>query len=272
MRMTDGFLKKITDAGSLRPAILAVMVGISLLLSLVFLISPDASSRKLNEVAASVEDSAARMERHDVMLSSKDTFYGTMSLFNLTGSDIIKITRKAKPLYNLASLQADTVLSVFTTEDQLERVEYRFNDFEVLVIEKDDNEEEGYSVSRVELPKEVRTERVSGVIDNSLYEAGLKAGAEPGLIISLSDVFAWDVDFASDIRKGDTFRILYETIYVEGRPVKTGSILGAEITNDGKTFTAVYYEDSKGRGGYYDLDGKSLKRTLLRSPLRYMGR
>jgi len=269
MRMTDGFLKKITDAGSLRPAILAVMVGISLLLSLVFLISPDASSRKLNEVAASVEDSAARMERHDVMLSSKDTFYGTMSLFNLTGSDIIKITRKAKPLYNLASLQADTVLSVFTTEDQLERVEYRFNDFEVLVIEKDDNEEEGYSVSRVELPKEVRTERVSGVIDNSLYEAGLKAGAEPGLIISLSDVFAWDVDFASDIRKGDTFRILYETIYVEGRPVKTGSILGAEITNDGKTFTAVYYEDSKGRGGYYDLDGKSLKRTLLRSPLRY---
>ena len=107
---------------------------------------------------------------------------------------------------------------------------------------------------------------VSGVIESSLYEDGVKAGADPQLIMSLTDVFAWDVDFTSDVQKGDTFRILYEALYVDGAPVSAGRILGAEMVNNGKKYSAVYFE---GTGGYYDLDGKSLRRTLLKSPLRF---
>ncbi len=87
--------------------------------------------------------------------------------------------------------------------------------------------------------------------------------------MNMTDIFAWDVDFGSEIQKGDSFSMLFEETHVNGRPVRTGRILGAEMTNAGKKYTAVYYVDGRGKGGYYDNDGRSMERTLLKSPLRF---
>jgi murein DD-endopeptidase MepM/ murein hydrolase activator NlpD len=119
-----------------------------------------------------------------------------------------------------------------------------------------------------ELAHEVRQAVVTGTIENSLYGDALKAGADPQAVSALTDIFAWDIDFASDIRKGDTFNILSEMLYVEGVPVKSGRLLGAEMQNGGKSYSAIYYEGKSGKG-YYDEKGRSLKKTLLKSPLRF---
>lgn len=265
-----------------------MLVGASIVFSALFLLSPDAfSQRFLNTLPeTSVDDGASGSAgasldqatgtdpagdpvRYDYRLAAKDTFYSVMSYFKVPGSEIHTMAKLAKPLYNLSRLRQGTVFRVFTVEDELDRVEYKTNEFDVLVIKKDPGAETGYSVSMTELPWEVKPTWVSGTIENSLYEAGVKAGADPTTVVGFSDIFAWDVDFASDIRKGDTFSIVYEVVYVEGRPIKTGNILAAEIMNQDKKYTAVYFEDSEGGSGYYDLNGRSLRRTLLRSPLRY---
>ena len=160
------------------------------------------------------------------------------------------------------------MLRVFTVDERLSRIEYRINEYQMLVVEGE-AETGAYTVEKSELAHEIRQATITGTIENSLYEDGLKAGADPQMIMNLSDIFAWDVDFASDIRKGDRFNILSEMLYVEGKPVRTGRILGAEMVNGGKKYTAIYFDGNGGAGSYYNAEGKSLRRSLLKSPLRF---
>lgn len=273
---------KDTRKNLFRPIILAVLVGASLFLSVVFLLSPDASSRYSNPVITApsidvVKESASvnvpeqkpKTARYDFRLSGSNTFYNVLSVLNVPGTEIQMIAKKARPIYDLKQLKKDEVLRVYTLEDKLDKIEYKFNEYSVLLIERAPNEAGGFKATKSELPHEVKEIRVAGTIENSLYEDGIKAGGDPQAIMALSDIFAWDVDFASDIQRGDKFSILYDVLYVEGRPVRmTGRIQGAEMVNNGKKYSAFYYKGAEG-DGYYDADGKSLRRTLLKSPLRF---
>jgi murein DD-endopeptidase MepM/ murein hydrolase activator NlpD len=262
----------------LRHFLLATLAGVVLFSAALLISSRDASSDRPASTRSPYSDDLApdgpvggldkgpELKRYDFRFSGADTFYRIMSLFDVPGDRIQGIVRTALPVYDLRMIKEDTVLSVFARGDDWQGIEYRFSDFEVLRVERGT---EAPVARKVELERELRETSASGVIETSLYEAGVKAGADPTAVMTLSDIFAWDVDFASDVRKGDTFSVLYEMLYVEGRPVRTGRVLGAEMVNEGKRFVAIYYEGADGKGGYYDLDGRSLSRTLLKSPLRY---
>jgi len=252
--------------------LLATLIGSAFLLSALFLLSPDALSQKIEDdpvvkaPVPSVAEPAPEFKRYDFKVADNKTFYYYMTLLNVGGAEINDMVKQAAPVYDLRQLSRDSVLKAYTEDGQLRRVEYPFNDYETLVVER--GADGSLKASKSELPHEYRVSRIDGLIENSLYEDGTRAGADPQTIMSLSDIFAWDVDFASDIRKGDSFNILTEVLFVEGRPVRTGKILGAEMVNDGKKYTAIYFEDSTGVG-YYDENGKSVRRTLLKSPLRF---
>lgn len=261
--------------------LIAAFTGAVFLLSALFLLSPDALSQKISDEGGS-EDSvsyqaegaapdaasapALNLKRYDFNVTDNKTFYYFMSLLDVSGADIHSMVKEAEPVYDLRQLSTDSVLRAFTEQGELKRVEYPFSDYETLVVER--ASDGSFKATRSELPHETRVSRIEGVIENSLYGDGTKAGADPTTVMALSDIFAWDVDFASDIRKGDSFNILTEVLYVEGRPVRTGRILGAEMVNDGRKYTAIYFEGGS-RSGYYDESGKSLRRTLLKSPLRF---
>ena len=260
-----------------RPFIIAALSGVALFLTIIFFLSPEASSNKDNTgaiIKAATPSVGAEtafndtplVARYDFRLSDKNTFHQIMSVLNVPGAEAEEIRGAAKQIYDLTRLKKDTVLRVFTKDDRLEKIEYKYSDVATLLIERDG--EDSFKAAKAELPHEMREAVISGTIENSLYEDGIKAGADPQAIMALSDIFAWDVDFASDIRKGDSFSILAEVLYIDGAPGKTGRILGAEMVNDGKKYTAYYFEGADG-GSYYDADGKSLRRTLLKSPLRF---
>ena len=253
----------------IRTALIVSLTGISFFLSILFLISP-ATSQKFSEATqthgAQAEDAGPKIERFDFKLTGNNTFYQIMSALNVPGPEILDIVKKAKPVFDLTRMKEDSVLKAFTIDGRLQKVEYKFSDYEFLVVERDPDGV--MAAKKGELPHEVRETVVTGTIENSLYEDALKAGADPQAVVALTDIFAWDIDFASDIHKGDTFRILSEMLYVEGVPVKTGRLLGAEMENGGKDYTAIYYEGKNGKG-YYDEKGRSLKKTLLKSPLRF---
>ena len=87
--------------------------------------------------------------------------------------------------------------------------------------------------------------------------------------MKLAEVFGWDIDFALDIRKGDQFRVLFEEKYLDGKRIGDGEILAAEFTNNGYTFAAVRYEDSKGDVNYFTPEGRSMRKAFLRSPVDF---
>jgi len=104
----------------------------------------------------------------------------------------------------------------------------------------------------------------SGVVQSSLFAAADDAGIPDSVAIQLGDVFGGDIDFHRDLRKGDTFAVVYELHYLGGRPVRAGRVLAAEFTNNRKTFRAVHFGN-----GYYTPDGKNLRKAFMRSPLEF---
>ncbi len=252
--------------GFTKPLLLSIAAGFFVIISLVLLYTPEASSTK---TSAPVAPKVKALDRFDIGISDSDTFYGVMRGFDLSPQEIKKLTKTARPFYRLSRLRKDSVVSVFTLDKALVKIQYKINPFEVLVLEKDASSKYGYKAQKKDLPKEVRLVRGEGVINSSLYSAAMEAGVPPAVVIALSDVFAWDVDFSTDMRKGDSFKVLYEQIYVDNELVENGALRGAEISSGGRDYKAIYYKDSRGRSGFYDLDGKSLRRMLVKSPLRY---
>jgi murein DD-endopeptidase MepM/ murein hydrolase activator NlpD len=104
----------------------------------------------------------------------------------------------------------------------------------------------------------------SGVVQSSLFAAADEAGVPDSIAMQLGDVFGGDIDFHRDLRKGDSFSVVYELHYLGGRPVRAGRLLTAEFTNDRRTFRAVHFAN-----GYYTPEGKNLRKAFMRSPLEF---
>jgi murein DD-endopeptidase MepM/ murein hydrolase activator NlpD len=109
----------------------------------------------------------------------------------------------------------------------------------------------------------------SGEIETSLFAATDTAGIPDGVAIQLADIFGGDVDFHRDLRRGDRFAVIFETVYFDGRAVRSARVLAAEFSTRRQTFRAVWFQDSSGRGAYYTSDGENLRKVFLRSPLEF---
>ncbi len=110
---------------------------------------------------------------------------------------------------------------------------------------------------------------VEATIQDSLFWDAAKAGLEDALTMQLVDIFAWDIDFARDLRKGDSFKVMYEESFDdEGKRVGY-KILAAEFINRGYVYTGIRYENKNGDIEYYDEEGRNLRKTYLKSPVKY---
>ena len=108
-----------------------------------------------------------------------------------------------------------------------------------------------------------------GTIKGAFFTAGENAAMSQQTIMSLANVFGWDIDFSLDIRPGDTFKVLYYQEYLDGVRFRDGDILAAEFTTQGQTHRAVRYTDQEGRTDYYSPDGRSMRKQFLRSPVDF---
>ena len=109
----------------------------------------------------------------------------------------------------------------------------------------------------------------NGVIKSSLFAAA--DGVPDQVVHQFVDVLEWDIDFARDLRKGDSFSLLYEELHIDGRRVRTGDVLALEFRSEraGKPIRAFRYTDSDGETDYFTPDGRSLRRAFMRNPLRF---
>jgi len=87
--------------------------------------------------------------------------------------------------------------------------------------------------------------------------------------MELAQLFGWDIDFALEIRNGDSFSVLYNELYLDGKKISNGQILAAEFVNQGKLFETIYYTDASGKSDYYSSDGYSKRKAFLRTPVEF---
>jgi murein DD-endopeptidase MepM/ murein hydrolase activator NlpD len=127
----------------------------------------------------------------------------------------------------------------------------------------------GWEVRRAETRPDVRVEAVQGEVRRSLFEAVDALGESPQLVLELVEIFSSDFDFTADTRSGDRFRLLVEKRYAGAQFVDYGQIRIAQYVSDGNILTGIAFEHAGGRVAYYDPDGRSLKKTFLKSPLEF---
>jgi murein DD-endopeptidase MepM/ murein hydrolase activator NlpD len=130
-------------------------------------------------------------------------------------------------------------------------------------------EKDQFQLEKLEHQLEVRQQSVVGEIKHSLFVDGQRAGLSVRHIMNLAEIFGWDIDFALDLRKGDRFTVIYEEKYYKNKKAKTGNILAAEIINRGETYRAIAHRDDRDNLSYYTPEGESLRRTFLRSPVKF---
>ena len=172
-------------------------------------------------------------------------------------------TAKGKDTHLLKKLDINDNLRIASNEEkQLTALEFYLSKTETLFVNL-----VGDSYVSHKETKEIEISQgfAHGTITSSFWNAGKKAGLTDGQIIELAGIFGWDIDFALDIREGDSFHVIFEKKYIEGEYIGTGNILVAEFVNQNETFQAIRFDD----GDYYSANGKSMQKAFLRAPVSF---
>ena len=180
---------------------------------------------------------------------------------------VFKLVEQSKPLYNLSRLHAGQPYTLKLTSDtQLVSFTYQTTDNRKLLIERNGDEFESHLI---EPDYEIQMGTLEGVIQENLISSILEVGGSYQVAIDLEEIFGWHINFFKDLRKGDTFKILVEKIFLENKFHGFGKIKAATFENRGEKLAAVFFKPEGGRGGYYAPDGRPLKKQFLKSPLKY---
>jgi murein DD-endopeptidase MepM/ murein hydrolase activator NlpD len=219
------------------------------------------------------QEEAARIQAQVIVPTEKrvpagENFVAALQKFGLSSQEASDVSVAAQRAFNLRQVRAGNTITVNrSVEGHLREIDYRIDPDRMLKIVPGDT---GFSAQVREIPSKMEVAAVTGKIDDSLFNAVEEAGESPELAMRLAQIFGYDLDFYTDPRKGDTFRIVLEKKkYANGHTAGYGKILAAEYDNGGKKYQALLYHDPAGQPGYYSADGKSLQKAFLRSPLKF---
>ena len=202
----------------------------------------------------------------DQKVRSGDTLSHIFKRVGLSSRDVYEVMAGKGEVDLLKKIHPGQTMRFDIEEQKLVALEYVMSRTDSLMIEQSEN---GY-VAEMQIKEMVPfTSYAEGTIDSSLFLAAQKAGLSEGLTMELANIFGWDVDFVLDIREGDSFRVIYQEMHLDGEKVKDGEILAAQFTNQGNTFTAIRYETSDRGASYFTPEGDSMRKAFLRSPISF---
>jgi len=197
-----------------------------------------------------------------------ENFMAALEKFGLSAQEAANASAAAQRAFNLRQVRAGNTITVGrSVEGTLREIDYKIDTDRVLKIVPDSS---GFTAQVKDIPLRMETAAVLGRVDDSLFNAVEDAGESAELALKLAQIFGYDLDFYTDPRKGDTFRMVVEKKrYANGQVAGYGKILAAEYENAGRKYQALLFHDPDGRTGYYSADGKSLQKAFLRSPLKF---
>ena len=219
------------------------------------------------------QEEAAHIREEVILPTEKkvpagENFVAALEKFGLSPEQASSAAAAAQHAFNLRQVRAGNTITVGrSVEGTLREIDYKIDADRMLRIVPEDR---GFAAQVKEIPSKTEIAAVLGRVGDSLFNAVEDAGESAELAMRLAQIFGYDLDFYTDPRKGDTFRIFLEKKkYSNGQAAGYGKILAAEYENAGKKYQALLFHDPTGRPGYYSADGKSLQKAFLRSPLKF---
>ncbi len=207
------------------------------------------------------------LQRHSLIIPAGKSLSDLLEEQDFSAAQIHRMREDVKPVYDLARIKAGQEMRIFSFEDgAFVALEYDIDRTRYLQVE---NHASSYRAEIKQRPLEIRLRLLWGVIEDFPISALGQLGESALLAIMLEEIFAWDVDFRTDIQPGDSFKILVEKEYIDGEFSGYRDILAAEFINRGKAFHAFRftYPDTQ-KSDYFTWEGNSVRKEFLKSPLK----
>jgi murein DD-endopeptidase MepM/ murein hydrolase activator NlpD len=202
----------------------------------------------------------------EVVVNRNDTMDRLFRRFELNLGDLAALRSLPDLRSQLDRLRPGELLRLMHRGGELVGLERKLSDSETLKVTR---ESAGFVSDVLENPLEVHTRSASATITSSLFQASSDADLSDRIAFDLAEIFQYDIDFVLDIQSGDRFTVVYEELFQDGKPLRTGNILAAKFVNDGREYHAVRYVDEQGRAEYFAPDGRSLRKAFMRSPVQF---
>jgi murein DD-endopeptidase MepM/ murein hydrolase activator NlpD len=229
---------------------------------------PELSTPSLSGISPETEETP-QWQEHKVKIRKNESLSTALDSLDISAATTYEIGR-LKNSNLLTNLRVGDELDIWVDKDRnLQKILYPKSQITSYELVKTST---GYYIKENKAQVEIRTETAVGTINGAFYLAAHKAGLSARSIMNLADLFAWDIDFARELRDGDVFKVIHETKYLDGKYIGDGDILAAQIiTEKGEnTHNAFIMRDKQKVIGYYDEKGKNLKKAFLRSPVDYV--
>ncbi len=216
---------------------------------------------------ASADGATTQASWRTVTVQHGDTLSRIFSRVGLPAADWIALLKAPAARKVLHSLRPGKVLHYREMpRGRLETLRYPVDLTHRLVVSRS---ADGFRAQIRALPVEHRQARVTGTVRHSLFHSGREAGLSQRLVMQLTHIFKWEINFKEAVRAGDYFEVVYRQLWKNGRKVRNGSIVAAQYVNHGKRYRAYRFTLPDGKTGYYDADGKSISKGIERAPLHY---
>ncbi len=209
------------------------------------------------------EEKPAELWR-EFTIDNGDTLSGVFSKAGLSARDVYEVANTTSAFNRIYPGQK--IAFLLNEEGQLHKLRLVQSALKSTLLTRS---ESGYSTREIERQPEIQHKFTQGTIENSLFLAGERAGLSNRKIMELAAIFGWDVDFALDIRQGDSFSVLYEERYLDGELIGEGNIVAAQFVNQGQAHTALRFTDSQGSSSYYTPEGHSMRKAFIRTPVDF---
>lgn len=201
-----------------------------------------------------------------------DTLLGFLRRGGINASEAFEISGALKGKVPAHALKTGQRMDVLLERSPINPEELAFKELKIIYPEKlvqvARQPDGGLSVDDISKPLTKKMVRSGAVIRGSLVGAAEKAGIPSNVVQSIINAYSYEVDFQREIQEGDQFEIVYESMRDEhGKHVRSGEVLYAQLVLSGKPLRIYYYTDSTGQAGFYNEEGKSIKRALLRTPI-----
>ena len=195
-----------------------------------------------------------------------ETLFDIFKKYGLGIGELFKLREASADIHRLRELYPGQPYKIIVNDNnQINSLVYWIDDDFILNIKRLDSD---FRAEKIAIKYEKRIQHIGGGIRDNLISSVGKGRENLMLALQLSDIFAWDIDFTTDLRNDDTFKIVVDGFYLDGKFKKYGDILSAEIINNGETYYAYRFKHD-GKVDYYDASGKSLRMAFLKAPLNF---
>jgi murein DD-endopeptidase MepM/ murein hydrolase activator NlpD len=220
---------------------------------------------------------------HDILLPSESrlvtgvvppntTLSGILSDQGLDSSVIARIVDSAREVFDPRRLRPEQPFTLTRTlAGALRAFEYEIDNTSFLRVAPAPDGE-GLHAEVLPIPRTLEHAVARGAITEdtpSLFGAITSSGEKPELAIGIADILSGEIDFNTELQPEDGFSVAFERFRREGRPDSYGAITAVEFRHEGRAIRAFRFTPTGGKPGYYDEEGRSVRRFFLRSPLKF---